>query len=42
MNRRPGSKLAGSSGIAHSGEQEGERDSPPANPKRVTAEAGER
>ena len=42
MNHCPGAKLAGSSGVTHSGEQEGERNSPPANLKRVTAEAVKR
>ena len=52
VNRCPGAKLAGSSGVTHSGEQEGESQpfrgwkgkgiSPPANLKRVTAEAVKR
>ena len=35
VNRCPRAKLAGSSGVTHSGEPEGERNSPPANLRRV-------
>jgi len=38
----PGAKLAGSSGVTHSGKQEGESNSPPANLKRVTTKAVKR
>ena len=39
VNRCLGAKLTGSNGVTHSGQQEGERISPPANLKRVIAEA---
>ena len=39
MNRCPGAKLAGSSGVTHSGEQEGERNSPPASLRRVAGKS---